>query len=164
MKKRGHSGFTLIEAMVTIVVLGIIAAVAIPNYSRYVTRGKLVEATNALEAYRVQMEQWYLENRVYGSDNPKDARVECNVCPPGTDCYAAQCDVCGPALPTSLANFAVTCQVIDGTQAFTATATGAGNTAGFTYSINQANVRSTLSLPGYWGALPYDAATRWVTK
>ena len=40
MKKRELAGFTLIEAMVLVAVLGILAAIGIPNYSRYVTRGR----------------------------------------------------------------------------------------------------------------------------
>ena len=44
MKKPEIAGFTLIEAMVLVAVLGILAAIGIPNYSRYVTRGHLVEA------------------------------------------------------------------------------------------------------------------------
>ena len=52
MKKREIAGFTLIEAMVLVAVLGILAAIGIPNYSRYITRGQLVEAGNALAEYR----------------------------------------------------------------------------------------------------------------
>ena len=48
MKKRDENGFTLIEAMVVVAVLGIVAAISVPNYSRYVTRGHLVDAGNAL--------------------------------------------------------------------------------------------------------------------
>lgn len=141
MRFRKQSGFTLIEAMVVVAVLGILAAIGIPNYSRYVTRGNLVEAGNALAEYRVRMEQFYQDNRTY-----------------------ANAGVCGPALPVGLENFAVTCALAAGGQAFTATATGAGTTTGFVYTINQANVRATTSIPAHWGALPGDAATRWVTK
>ena len=38
MKKREIAGFTPIEAMVLVAVLGILAAIGVPNYSRYVTR------------------------------------------------------------------------------------------------------------------------------
>ena len=63
MKKREIAGFTLIEAMVLVAVLGILAAIGIPNYSRYVTRGHLVEAGNVLAEYRVRMEQHLRESR-----------------------------------------------------------------------------------------------------
>ncbi|MGH6611792.1 MAG: type IV pilin protein [Burkholderiaceae bacterium] len=141
MEKRKQSGFTLIEAMVVVAVLGILAAIGIPNYSRYVTRGNLVEAGNALAEYRVRMEQFYQDNRTY-----------------------ANAGACGQAVPAGLDNFAIACAIGAGGQAFTATATGAGTTAGFVYTINQANVRATTAIPAHWGTLPGDAGTKWVTK
>lgn len=139
---QGARGFTLIEALIVMAMLAILATIAIPNYSRYVTRGQLVEATNALGEYRVRMEQFYQDNRSYQNGGAN----------------------CGAALPANLTNFAVACVIAAAGQAYTATATGAGSTAGFVYAIDQANVRSTTALPAYWGALPADAATRWVTR
>ena len=49
---RGQKGFTLIELLIVIAILGIIAAVVIPNLGRFMGRGK-VEAANA-EAHNVQ--------------------------------------------------------------------------------------------------------------
>ena len=135
-------GFTLIEVLIVMTVLAILAAIAIPNYSRYVMRGNLVEATNALSEYRVRMEQFYQDNRSYRNA--------------GGDC--------GVAVPANLQNFALNCVIAAAGQAYTASATGAGSMAGFAYSINQANVRATTGLPAKWGSLPADAATRWVTR
>lgn len=135
-------GFTLIELLAVMTVLAILAAIAIPNYSRYVTRGALVEATNALADYRVRMEQFYQDNRTYRN----------------------AAGTCGVAMPTGLETFGVACTIAAAGQAYTATATGAGRTAGFAYTINQANVRATTGLPASWGTLPADAATRWVTR
>jgi len=49
---RGEKGFTLIELLIVIAILGIIAAVVIPNLGRFMGRGK-VEAANT-EAHNVQ--------------------------------------------------------------------------------------------------------------
>jgi len=135
-------GFTLIEVLVVMAVLAILATIALPSYSRYVTRGNLVEATNSLSEYRVRMEQFYQDARSY--QNPAGE--------------------CGAPPPANLQNFAVACAIAAGGQAYTATATGAGATTGFVYSINQANVRATAALPSHWGTLPADAGTRWVTR
>lgn len=138
----GTRGFTLIEVLIVMTVLAILATIAIPNYSRYIMRGNLVEATNALSEYRVRMEQFYQDNRSYRNADGD----------------------CGVAVPANLQNFALNCVIAAAGQAYTASANGAGSMVGFAYSINQANVRATTGLPAKWGSLPADAATRWVTR
>jgi len=56
-----ETGFTLVELMIVVVILGILAAVAIPAFSRYVKRGKTSEATASIASmYRLQLS--YYEN------------------------------------------------------------------------------------------------------
>jgi len=62
-----QSGFTLIEVMITIAIVAILAAIAIPNYANYLTRGKIQEATSNLLGMRVKMEQYFQDNRMYVS-------------------------------------------------------------------------------------------------
>ena len=54
--QRAMSGFTLVELMIVVVILGILAAVAIPAFTRYVKRSKTAEATgNITKIYQGQL-------------------------------------------------------------------------------------------------------------
>ena len=64
--RRSALGFTLVELMVVVAIIGILFGVALPNYKDYVRRGSLSEATSALSDYRIKMEQYYQDNRNYG--------------------------------------------------------------------------------------------------
>ena len=69
MKKTAHPhlGFTLIEVMITVAIVAILAAVALPSYNDYIRRGQIADAFSALSDFRVKMEQYYQDNRNYGS-------------------------------------------------------------------------------------------------
>ena len=62
-----QSGMTLMELMVAVAIVGILGAVAIPQYRDYVRRGQMTEGISALADYRVKMEQYYQDYRRYGS-------------------------------------------------------------------------------------------------
>ena len=63
MKK--YNGFTLLELLIVIVVIGIIVAIAIPSYTRYVVRAQRVEARDTLQAVANLIEQNYRVTRNY---------------------------------------------------------------------------------------------------
>ena len=64
---RKASGFTLIELMITIVVVAILAAIAVPSYIQYIQRGKISEAVSNLSGARLQLEKYFADNRMYGT-------------------------------------------------------------------------------------------------
>ncbi len=59
-------GVTLIELVVVIMVIGILAAVAIPSYRNYVIRSQRADAKDALLALSTQLEKHYLQCNDYG--------------------------------------------------------------------------------------------------
>lgn len=58
-------GFTLVELMITVVIVGILAAVAIPLYQANVKRAKASEADAALGSIRTALRVYYAENGAY---------------------------------------------------------------------------------------------------
>ena len=64
MKK--HKGFTLIELMVTIVIVAILASIAIPSYRQYVIRGNRTAAQAVMMEIATRQQQNFVANRTYG--------------------------------------------------------------------------------------------------
>ena len=124
-------GFTLIELMITVVIIAILAAVALPNYNNYVLRGKITEATAQLSTMRIKMEQFFQDNRTYAG-----ACVGGTVAP----------------LPSgeNAKYFTYSCPAKDATT-FLVQADGVAGAgmAGFTYTIDQNGNRRTVSTG--WG-------------
>ena len=128
-------GFTLIELMIVVAIIGILSAIAIPAYTDYITRSKIPEATSNLADLRVKMEQFFLDNRTY---------------------------VGGPCT-TAGKYFTYSCAAGEPTAAtYVIQAVGVATTgmSGFTYTVNQANAKATTAVPAGWTS----NAACWVTK
>ncbi len=121
-------GYTLIEVMVAVVIVGILAAIALPSYSDYVQRGKLSEAISNLSDMRTRFEQYFLDNRAYP-----------------TSCVASGAVAPQINLPPARKYFAITCAFPTLTT-YKITATGVpaeGMAAAFVYTITESNVRTS---------------------
>ena len=136
------AGFTLMEVMITVAIIAILAAVALPNYFDYVTQSRLVEAKTSLADMRTRMEQYFLDNRSYPG-----GCVAATVVPAGTG---------NINLPPDRASdprkfFTITCPTLTAA-AYTVLARGGGPMAGFEFTVDQANLRKTDRVPAGWTA------------
>ena len=129
-------GFTLIELMVTVAIIGILTAVAYPQYTDHIATGRIAEAHGGLSDYKNQMEQYYQDNRRYPN---------------------AAATACGTTLPT-LSNFTMACTSTNDTFTATATANGSKGLDGFVFTIN--NNSAKTSTPGT-GKTPVNC---WIKK
>ena len=60
-------GVTLLELMIVVVIIGILTAIAYPNYQAFVARAKRTEARALLLEIAISQERFYLQNNIYGS-------------------------------------------------------------------------------------------------
>jgi len=63
--RRKDKGFTLIELMIVVAIIGILAAIAIPNFMNYQCKAKQSEAKSNLGTIRTTQEAYYAENNHY---------------------------------------------------------------------------------------------------
>jgi type IV pilus assembly protein PilE len=136
---RPARGFTLIELMITIAVIAVLAAIALPSYNNYITRSKLTEAHQVLSDLRVKMEQRFQDARTYAG---------------------------GPCAPTQAAKYFVfSCDGTPDGISFKIQAVGQLDLTGITFTVDQDNTRATTVTPGSKMAdKGYVGAACWVTK
>jgi type IV pilus assembly protein PilE len=117
-----QAGFTLIELMITVVIVGIVSAIAVPSYGAYVLRTRLADAYSALAGVQPAAEQHWSNTNSYTGFT---------------------------ALPASTDNFSY--RVDSATDsAYTISATGRNATLGFVFTIDQNGRRATTAVPAGW--------------
>ena len=143
LRRKWSEGFTLVEVMIVVAIIGILAVVGIPSYLEYVQRGRIAEAVRSLADMQPKLEQYFLDQRSYA-----------NACTAGT---------LAP-MPSATAFFTYSCPTLTAT-AYQVDATGSGAMAGFTYRLSLANgvvTKASPAMPSGWNTA--NAASCWVFK
>ena len=113
--RRPQAGFSLMELMIAVAIMGVLFGIALPSYKDYVRRGAVTEAPGVLSDYRIKMEQYYQDHRNYGSGGKcaNDDPV------PTWSSFS----------PSSAKNFKYECSSADSGQSYSIKATGTSSSA-----------------------------------
>lgn len=121
----GQRGFTMLEIIIAMAIIGLLAMTAIPSYQRYLLQGKLSDGIGELVYLSTLLEKFYLDNRHYAASNGEDCAIGEN---------------------HSNEYFAINCQLSD-TQAQTYLLTATSLDNQISYSLDQQGSRRTLRFP-----------------
>ena len=133
-----QAGFTLIELLITLVVVGVLTAVAVPAYGSYMLRTRLTDAYAGLAGVQPLAEQFWANTHSF--DELDDAE----------------------GFPDTTENFSYALSASSAT-AYTVTATGRNGAAGFSFTIDQNGRRSTALTPALVAKGWTASAVCWVS-
>lgn len=94
-----NKGFTLIELMIVVVIVGILSSIAIPSYQQYVMRGNRTDGMSAIQMLLDAQERYYADHIQYTADLTKLGLADPYITPEGK--YSIKAAVCSSTIPLS---------------------------------------------------------------
>jgi type IV pilus assembly protein PilE len=143
MQPNRRHGFTLIELMITVAIIAILAAVAMPSYQDHVRRGRRADAQSFLQEVVARQQHFLLDRRAYASGGITAAT---NANPAGL----------GMTVPANVSTYYTLAMVTDNTTSppsFALTATPAGSQAADkcgTLGLDQRGVKTATGAGTCW--------------
>lgn len=129
--RKNVQGFTLIELMIVVAVIGILATIAYPNYTDYVKRGNATEATSTLADLKNRMDQYFQDNHTYADTGGLVA--PCSPAAGTTKFFTFACSNRVAVAPSTVVN----------TFTLTATPIAGKGMDNFSFTIDQNNVKTS---------------------
>lgn len=140
MKDDSQRGFTLIELMMAVTIVGVMATVAVPSYTRFICSAKEVEVKTTLSAIVVAQTAYRTEHDSFAQDQP----LGCS-CPGCADCTFSEGIMAGLVRGKQRYNF--TCTQAN-PQGFTVIADAKASTSdlgGSVWSVNHLKMMEIIS-------------------
>jgi prepilin-type N-terminal cleavage/methylation domain-containing protein len=139
-KTKLQKGFTFIELMITVAIMGILLMVVVPTYQDHILRAKLGEARGVLGAFRIKMEQQY--------QNTGDFRDACqanSLAPvPQLKFFKLSCE---PGNPNKITKDTYTVEI---------------SGEGFTYTVDETRKKRTTAVPSGYDLPISDDKQCWI--
>lgn len=132
-----QKGFTLIELMIVIAIVGILAAVALPAYQDYTARAQMSEALTLAEGQKAAVVEYYSDNGTFPANNTSAGIAASNTI---TGKYVATVNVSGNASTATITSTMKSSGVNNDIKSKTLTLEGKQNSGSFSWECKKGTV------------------------